>query len=390
MKEIIALQEYTDKYISLYEGEIRNIQDGIADKLIEKGVVAEHDQTSPSSGSNLKYIKDDPSDNGGVIEGLINGETGHVNVASGENAHAEGGNCFEEEDEINIASGRSSHAEGAGTTASGDFSHAEGWGTKTSGECSHAEGQSCIASGECSHAEGIFTKASGECSHAEGNDTTASAFSSHAEGDETTASGDFSHAEGNNTTASGNFSHAEGNNTIANHRGQHVIGEFNIVDPSTAIADQRGNYVCIIGNGTANNSRSNALAIKWDGTLVLSDGTEVTQAQIKALLEQSVIQVEFAQNDNNYSIKRVNNDSFETFTQQELYQKIYNAISANKRIKANGRENNSFVDYSSEIIPANNGIMLSTTWGTNEGIYMREYSISSTGNIGYGQHYINA
>ncbi len=42
MKEIIALQEYTDKHISLYEGEIRNIEDKLADELIEKGIVAEH------------------------------------------------------------------------------------------------------------------------------------------------------------------------------------------------------------------------------------------------------------------------------------------------------------------------------------------------------------
>ena len=33
--EIIALQEYTDRYVSLYEGEIRNISDDLANKLIE-------------------------------------------------------------------------------------------------------------------------------------------------------------------------------------------------------------------------------------------------------------------------------------------------------------------------------------------------------------------
>ena len=44
MKQIIALQQYTDKFISLYEGEVRNIQDSLADKLIEKGVAAEHDK----------------------------------------------------------------------------------------------------------------------------------------------------------------------------------------------------------------------------------------------------------------------------------------------------------------------------------------------------------
>ena len=58
MKQIIALQEYTDKYISLYEGEIRNIQNSIADKLIQQGVVAEHseDQIAPSGGKNEMVI----------------------------------------------------------------------------------------------------------------------------------------------------------------------------------------------------------------------------------------------------------------------------------------------------------------------------------------------
>ena len=40
--QIIALQEYTDKYVSLYQGQIRNIPDQIAQKLIEQNIVAEH------------------------------------------------------------------------------------------------------------------------------------------------------------------------------------------------------------------------------------------------------------------------------------------------------------------------------------------------------------
>ena len=56
MKKIIALQEYSDKYISLYEGEIRNIQDGIADKLIEQGIVAEHDDSDGKSGGNSSVV----------------------------------------------------------------------------------------------------------------------------------------------------------------------------------------------------------------------------------------------------------------------------------------------------------------------------------------------
>lgn len=43
--EIIALKQYTDKYVSLYEGEIRNLNDIIAQKLIEQSIVAEHDDS---------------------------------------------------------------------------------------------------------------------------------------------------------------------------------------------------------------------------------------------------------------------------------------------------------------------------------------------------------
>lgn len=49
--EIIALQEYTDKYVSFYQGEIRNINTELAQRLIEKGVVAEHDESSEGSDS---------------------------------------------------------------------------------------------------------------------------------------------------------------------------------------------------------------------------------------------------------------------------------------------------------------------------------------------------
>ena len=35
MKEIIALKESTGQYMSRYEGEIRNIADDLADRLIE-------------------------------------------------------------------------------------------------------------------------------------------------------------------------------------------------------------------------------------------------------------------------------------------------------------------------------------------------------------------
>lgn len=176
--------------------------------------------------------------------------------------------------------GVNSVAIGNQTTASGNYSFAEGNNTKASGLSSHAEGNNTTASGSDSHAEGSSTTASGNYSHAEGFSTTASSPFSHAEGNHTVASLNCSHAEGNYTTASGNYSHAEGNYTKANHKAQHVEGEYNIEDTSTATADARGTYVHIVGNGTADDARSNALTLTWDGDLwhsgKLSHGNKVS------------------------------------------------------------------------------------------------------------------
>lgn len=101
---------------------------------------------------------------------------------------------------------------------------------------------------------------SGQSSHAEGTGTTASGTYSHAEGNTTIASGSSSHAEGFGTNASGNNSHTEGAGTKASSGNQHVEGKFNTEDSSDK-------YAHIIGNGTANNSRSNAYCIDWYGKI---------------------------------------------------------------------------------------------------------------------------
>ena len=98
----------------------------------------------------------------------------------------------------------------------------------------------------------------GAYSTAEGQSTTASGAVSHAEGESTNANGDDSHAEGFFTEASGKYSHAEGEYTIANGKSQHVQGKYNIADETSAF---------IIGNGSSDNARSNAVKIDWSGNL---------------------------------------------------------------------------------------------------------------------------
>lgn len=205
-------------------------------------------------GSPLKYVKDDPSDHGGVVENLISGTTVDGTQVQQSNS------------------------------ATGAFSHAEGGGIGS--EYGQIRYYRTTASGMGSHAEGAETAASGTYSHAEGNATTASGFFSHAEGGGAKANGRGSHAEGHYTKASGDYSHAEGMYTEAASEAQHVLGKYNIVESGNAYAE-------IVGNGTSTNP-SNARTLDWNGnevlqgSLTLGDGTAdrttITAAQLKALL----------------------------------------------------------------------------------------------------------
>ena len=212
---------------------------------------------------------------GSSASGLRAHAEGYSTTASSGNAHAEGA--------LTTASGASSHAEGQETVASGMFAHAEGYQSTASDDCahaegyktkakyaSHAEGNETEATGSNSHAEGKKSKATGVISHAEGIGSTASGICSHAEGSYNTSSGEASHAEGSSTSASGTYSHSEGERTIAQRRSQHVFGAFNSVDTSGTGTNVKGAYVEIVGNGTADNARSNARTLDWSGNEVLA------------------------------------------------------------------------------------------------------------------------
>lgn len=175
--------------------------------------------------------------------GTRTGGIGGFSVAKGKNVEA---------------SGTASFAVGENTVASGYVSHAEGLGSSATSSHAHAEGFATDASAPSAHSEGYNTTASGEHAHAEGKNTTASGANAHAEGNGARASGGASHAEGSGALASGQNSHAEGQNTRAASMNQHAIGRFNI-------SDSAGTYAEIVGNGTADNARSNARTLDWNG-----------------------------------------------------------------------------------------------------------------------------
>ena len=168
------------------------------------------------------------------------------------------------------AGGAYSVAEGFNNGALGTMSHAEGSYSEASGACSHAEGQS-IASGTSAHSEGNLTQANGARSHAEGNHTVADASSAHAEGIYTKALANGAHSEGYYSIAYDNRSHAEGDTCRAHGVASHAQNMWTVtnMDAQTAIGkyNAQGNYAFIVGNGTADDARSNALTVDWSGNV---------------------------------------------------------------------------------------------------------------------------
>lgn len=95
---------------------------------------------------------------------------------------------------------------------------------------------------------------------------TALGDKAHAEGSGTMATGDYSHAEGLDTTAAGRASHASGQGTYASGNHQTVMGKYNT-------KDTKNEYSFIIGNGTDDTHRSNALSVDWNGNITTPKGT---------------------------------------------------------------------------------------------------------------------
>lgn len=182
-----------------------------------------------------------------------------------------------------ISSGEYSFAEGIHNIARGEAAHVEGGGyseeingytylhhNEANGDSSHAEGRRTIAGSVAAHAEGGWTTVRGDYGHAEGHGTVVNEYAAHAEGESSEAYGRYSHAQNLQTKANGNS--------------QTAIGRYNV-------ADNNDEYVLIIGNGTSISNRSNALAIKWDGTPISpvisyspNDTFSVTQLNVSGIM----------------------------------------------------------------------------------------------------------
>ncbi|MBL19533.1 MAG: hypothetical protein CMC82_06885 [Flavobacteriaceae bacterium] len=188
------------------------------------------------------------------------------------------------------ATGQLSTAMGSHTTASGSRSTAMGSYTTASGVDSTAIGHDTTASGDYSTAIGENTTASGETSIAMGYQSTASGVASTAMG-KSTASGTYSTAMGYDTVASGIGSTAMGR-SIASDFASTVIGQYNSSGSSATSATSFSTSApaFVIGNGTADNARSDAFKVMFNGDATLAGNLNINSDKQVFFGNQSFIE----------------------------------------------------------------------------------------------------
>lgn len=172
------------------------------------------------------------------------------------------------------ARANSSVAFGNATVATGNYSLATGAFTKASGTSSTAMGELTNASAWASTAIGLLTTASGNQATAMGYFAKATNSQSTSMGFATIASGEQSTALGYGSVASGNIALATGRFSTSKSYGGTVIGTYNdSTNAASSTLIDPLNRVFQIGNGTANNARSNAMTVLQNGNIGIGTTT---------------------------------------------------------------------------------------------------------------------
>lgn len=150
------------------------------------------------------------------------------------------------------------------------------WDKDSIGKYSTALGYSTVASGIYSTAMGQNTFASAECSTAMGRGTKALGWYSTAIGWWTQASGTASFASGLDTKALGGKSTAMGESTTAPSYCEVVIGKYNTeYTPISAGNWDVADRLFVVGNGTDEKKRSDALIILKNGNMTVGGDLRV-------------------------------------------------------------------------------------------------------------------
>lgn len=233
----------------------------------------------------------------------------------------------------NVLNGGSAVAIGVGHTCSGISASVLG-------------GQQGVASANFAVSIGSYNTASGQAAVAMGNITT--------------ASGAVATATGSQTVASGSASATFGIQTKANHRAQFVFGAFNEEDASSAESYSRGNYVEVVGNGTADDARSNARTLDWEGNEALSGSLTLRKGKADEL---TISPSDFEFLSNGYEEIDISNLDTVPFTISSQNKTTVSGQSASIQIPLTNKfgkylyimanaENGTFVTFLKEAIPA--------------------------------------
>lgn len=161
--------------------------------------------------------------------------------------------------------GYASFAAGKNTRAVGEYGFAFGNGARAMGSNSTAIGNIAVATGTGSFATGGGTAAIGNYSFAVGFATSARGFNSAAIGD--------------HSQSSGTYSMAAGEYTVSRPYGSLAVGTYN----DSIISSNSNSYVStdpvfIVGNGTAEAARSNAMVVYKNGNTDINGYTQLGKA----------------------------------------------------------------------------------------------------------------
>lgn len=182
---------------------------------------------------------------------------------------------------LSVAGGDNSIAAGRENSSGGMYSFAAGFTSSASGLSSFAFGNSIAASGQYAFATGNNTEAAGIASASFGSNTQALANGSFAMGSSTEANGQNSFAGNQSTNANADASTSIGFQTISNGFASLVIGQYNDTVVTRQSSFSTSNTpLLIVGNGIAENSRSNALLINSNGKIGIGTNTPQTTLDI--------------------------------------------------------------------------------------------------------------
>jgi hypothetical protein len=232
-----------------------------------------------------------------------------------------------------VAIGFATISQGIRSTAFGSQSHAEGSHAIAGGSQAHAQGAYSTALGELTHAQGMRSTALGNRTHALGG-------SSFAVGEETVAIGAYATAAGFRTRAVGAYSSAFGRLNTIKSIGGFVTGMFNdtLDNPNEFFANTT-DRIFVIGNGSADNNRSNALTILRNGNI----GLNAKYLPEFPLSFSDIIgnKISFFQDGNSFYGIGVNTNLLQIFSNQSGSDIAFGfgnsfSFSENMRIKGNG------------------------------------------------------